>query len=113
MILGLSACSKGYTNISNAELTEMLESKPEYQFIDVRTNSEFYEQRIPGFANMDYYILEVDYSILDSLDKDVPVVLMCNSSNRSSSAAEIFIDEGFEDVYNLEFGIENWAGITE
>jgi len=113
LVFGLAACSKGYTDISNAELTEMLLSNPEYQFIDVRMSEEFYEERIPGFTNMDFYILEDDYSILDNLDKNIPVVLMCNSGNRSSNAAKIFADEGFEKVYNLENGIQNWTGITE
>jgi len=113
LVLGLSACFKGYTDISNSELIDMIENNPEYQFVDVRTNAEFYEERIPGFGNLDYDIFKNDYSILDNFDKDIPVVLMCNSGNRSSSAAKIFVDEGFVEVYNLEFGIENWTGTTE
>lgn len=113
MTLALSACSKDYTNISNSELADMLTDHPEYQFVDVRTSTEYYDTKIPGFTiNIDYYIFEDDYSLLDSLDKDIPVVLMCNSGNRSASAAKILIAEGFTTVYNLENGIQGWDGET-
>ena len=79
----------------------------------MRTSGEFYNQKIPGFnKNIDYYILEDDYSLLDGLDKTIPVVIMCNSGNRSVDASNIFVDEGFI-VYNLTNGIEGWYGPTE
>lgn len=111
-VFTLSACSKGYTNISNSELVAMLDDHPEYQFIDVRTNEEFYTSRIAGFKNLNYYFFMDDYSMLDDLDKDIPVVIMCNSGNRSVSASNIFVDLGFKTVYNLENGIEGWDGET-
>ena len=117
-VLTLSACSKeqNFTNISNEELETMLLNKDEYQFIDVRTKTEYYEEHIPGFNTyIDYYILEDDYSIIDiyNLDKTKPVVIMCNSVNRSVDASNIFYEEGFTEVYNLEFGIQGWTGETE
>ncbi|MEC9484605.1 MAG: rhodanese-like domain-containing protein [Candidatus Izemoplasma sp.] len=114
MVLTLAACnSQEYTDISNEELKTMLANE-KYQFVDVRTSEEFYTERIPGFTyNIDYYMLVEDYSLLDRLDKDVPVVIMCNSGNRSADAAEIFVDQGFETVYNLENGIVEWDGETE
>ena len=117
-VLTLSACSKeqNFTNISNEELETMLLNKDEYQFIDVRTKTEYYEEHIPGFNTyIDYYILEDDYSIIDiyNLDKTKPVVIMCNSGNRSVDASNIFYEEGFTEVYNLEFGSQGWTGETE
>ncbi len=115
LVLSLSACSKGYTNISNEELTDLLDNHyDEYQFIDVRTSDEFYTSRIPGFnINLDFYIFEDDYSLLGKLDKDIPVVIMCNSGNRSVSASKILVKEGFVEIYNLTNGIEGWTGATE
>lgn len=113
-VFALSACETGYTDISNAELQEMLDNNPEYQFLDVRTSREYNDKRIPGFTyQIDFYQLEDDYSLLDVLDKDVPVVIMCNSGNRSASAAKILVEEGFTTVYNLENGITGWNGETE
>jgi rhodanese-related sulfurtransferase len=114
LVFSLSACSKSFTNISNEELREMLDSDIDYYFIDVRTQEEFYTERIPGFTlNVDYYILDVNHDLISELDRSRPVVIMCNSGNRSVSASYIFLEEGFDEVYNLEFGIEGWDGETE
>ncbi len=115
LVFTLSACSTEYTNISNDELSDMLENHyDEYQFVDVRTSTEFYSEKIPGFnRNLDYYIFEDDYSLLDVLDKDIPVVIMCNSGNRSVDASKILVKEGFVEVYNLTYGIEGWDGTIE
>ncbi|QMS84370.1 rhodanese-like domain-containing protein [Candidatus Xianfuyuplasma coldseepsis] len=115
MIFALAACNtdKGYTNISNDELREMFDSDVNYYYIDVRTSKEYYEEHIEEFTmNIDYYHLEEDYSMLDDLDRSRPVIIMCNSGNRSASAAEIFVKEGFTEVYNVTKGIQGWDGET-
>jgi rhodanese-related sulfurtransferase len=113
VVLSLSACGAKYTNIDNDQLREMLASDVDYYFIDVRTREEYDESHIEGFNILiDYYILENDQSILDELDTSRPVVIMCNSGNRSVSASNIFLDYGFSEVYNLEEGIQGWDGTT-
>jgi len=117
-VFTLAACDKPENNvrmdINNFELQEMLDSDEEYQFVDVRTATEYNEAHIPGFdINLDYYEFQFDPEMLDVLDRDIPVVLMCRSGNRSVSAAEMLLDEGFDVVYNLEDGINGWTGETE
>lgn len=107
----LTSCGEKmeYTDIDNEGLQELLENKSEYQFIDVRTYQEYQEKRITGFNYlMDVYVLDGDISALDQLDKSKPIVLMCNSGNRSVDAAQIFWDAGFTEIYNLEDGIQGW-----
>ena len=115
-VFTLSACQKNYENIDNNQLREMLANPDDYQFVDVRTSQEYYDSHIPGFVTViDYYILEDDYSLIENydLDKDIPVVIMCNSGNRSVSASNIFHDQGFTTIYNLTDGIQGWDGDTE
>ncbi len=111
-IFTLTACGEEetfYTNIDNEELKEMLSSDEEYYFIDVRTLTEYNEKKINGFnLLMDVENLKLSTKLLEDLDKDIPVVLMCNSGNRSVEAAAIFEAEGFTTVYNLEDGIVGW-----
>jgi len=110
-VLFLTGCQDKaeYTNISNEDLATMLETPDDYQFIDVRTLSEYNDIHVPGFDILiDVHILEYDLSLLDRLDKDKPVVIMCNSGNRSVDAAQILWDNGFTDLYNLTDGIQGW-----
>ena len=109
-VFSLSACSKGYTDISNEELVEMLDSDIDYLFIDVRTNEEFQTGYISGFVNADLYKFEDNHSLLDIFDTSRPVVIMCNSGNRSVTASKIFLEIGFTEVYNLKDGIQGWDG---
>ena len=115
VVLTLSACGgQGYVDISNDELREMMaDSETNYYFIDVRTRAEYDEWHIEGFnLVIDQYILEDDQSILEELDTTRPVIIMCNSGNRSVDASNIFLEHGFTEVYNLEFGIQGWDGPT-
>jgi rhodanese-related sulfurtransferase len=115
IVLTLAACGgPGYTNIDNDELREMMADKEaDYLFIDVRTREEYDAEHIAGFnLVIDQYILEDDQSILDELDTSRPVVIMCNSGNRSVDASNIFLDYGFTEVYNLTNGIQGWDGET-
>lgn len=114
LVVTLSACSKNYTDINNDELREMLASDVDYYFIDVRTQEEYDEWHIPGFdLVVDYYILEDNHDYIQNLDTTRPVVIMCNSGNRSVSASNIFYEQGFTEIYNLEEGIQGWDGETE
>lgn len=120
-VFTLAACKENnFVDISNAELKEMLENNDDYQFIDVRTKEEYYNEHIPGFnRNVDFYKFEedvtylVEYINLVGLDKSKPVVIMCNSGNRSIDASNMFYDQGFTTVYNLKNGIQGWDGETE
>jgi rhodanese-related sulfurtransferase len=114
--ISLSSCgSLPYENISNQELITMMEDHPEYQYIDVRLPMELTTSygvgMIDGFVNVqleESVGFAVSRSLLNQFDKNIPVVIMCNSGNRSVTASEIFIEEGFETVYNLEYGIQGW-----
>lgn len=116
-VLGVSGCKKEtYSDIDNEQLKTFLETPDDYQFVDVRTAGEYYDKHVTGFEiNIDYYLLDESdgYSDFDILDKTKPVVVMCRSGNRSSLTAEILIELGFDTVYNLEDGINNWDGETE
>jgi rhodanese-related sulfurtransferase len=91
----------------------MLESDVDYYFIDVRTLDEYYTESIPGFdINFDFYLFENNHSLLSKLDTSRPVVIMCNSGNRSVEASKIFLEIGFTEVYNLKNGIQGWDGET-
>lgn len=107
-------CETAFTNIDNDELRAFFSVYPDYQYMDVRTMQEYDTWHIREFdIQIDYYQIENNMNLLSTLDKDTPVVIMCNSGNRSVEMAKILFEEGFTTIYNLEDGIQGWDGPTE
>ncbi|MBN1238714.1 MAG: sulfurtransferase [Gammaproteobacteria bacterium] len=46
---------------------------------------------------------------LEELPRDKPVVVMCHAGGRSRRVAEFLTGNGFEDVFNLQGGIDAWS----
>lgn len=75
--------------------------KDEVLIIDVRANDEYKEGHIPHAINI---ALEDVENRLDEIAdfKDKPVILYCNTGNRSGKAADILVENGFINVTNAE-----------
>jgi rhodanese-related sulfurtransferase len=87
-------------NISGRELTRMIQQNPNLQLIDVRTPSEYAQAHIPGAVNIQ--LQDVNAALQDGrIDKDRPVVFICQSGARSYMAGLLAITYGYTDVYNL------------
>jgi rhodanese-related sulfurtransferase len=87
-------------NISGRELNRMIQQTPELQRIDVRTPAEYDQGHIPGAVNIQ---LQDVNSALQSgeIDKDKPLVFICQSGARSYMAGLLAITYGYEEVNNL------------
>ncbi len=92
--------------VNGIEMTDFLEIMEEVQIIDVRNATEFNEGHIPGAEN-----IFVGYLIknLDKIDKNKPVVIHCQSGDRSSIAYSILAGNGFDNVKNYAKGMSEWA----
>lgn len=75
--------------------------------LDVRTLGEFKNGHIKEAGQLNYYALDFKQKLL-LLPKDQPIYLYCNTGYRSQRAAEILVENGFNNVYNLEHGIMEW-----
>ena len=62
---------------------------------------------IPRSIHIDYY-LENFKDELSKLDKSKRTIVYCAVGGRSAKACEIMVKMGFEDVYNMEGGIDGW-----
>jgi len=82
------------------------EEKREHQLIDVR---EPWEVEVGNISGVHMPMHE----ILDSIEKirrDIPVVVHCRSGSRSAAVVHhLTLQLGYENVYNLEGGIEAWS----
>ncbi|MFV0275188.1 MAG: rhodanese-like domain-containing protein [Bacilli bacterium] len=87
--------------ISSVDLINFMSENPSYQYIDVRELDEVLDSFVEGFSNIPLENIEKGNF---ALNKDIPVVVLCRSGNRSMDAARILIKDGYK-VYNVEDGI--------
>ena len=100
--------------ISSTELRELLESteplKP-LRILDVRTPAEFETAHIRGSHNVPLDVLDKHGSeVVQQLDQDDDVVLVCKSGQRSAQAAALLHNAGLAGGRVLEKGITDWEG---
>ncbi len=71
------------------------------RWLDVRLPSEHQNMAIEGSLNIPLYFIRLK---LTTLNRDVPYVVYCDTGRRSSAAAYILVERGFE-AYVLEGGL--------
>ncbi|WP_413437579.1 rhodanese-like domain-containing protein [Sulfuriferula sp. GW1] len=50
---------------------------------------------------------------LDTLDKNAHIVVICHHGVRSMQVARYLEHAGFEQVYNLQGGVDSWAQVVD
>lgn len=80
-------------------------SKAYAQFVDVRTPEEYSGGHAARAVNLPLDILSTK---LDTLEKNEPVYLICQTGNRSRKAAAMLKDAGFNTVLNVTGGTVAW-----
>ncbi|MHB1950746.1 MAG: rhodanese-like domain-containing protein [Acidiferrobacteraceae bacterium] len=76
-------------------------------FVDVREPTEFAGGHIPKARNMPLGTLPQAAADLEKL-KDKPIILYCQSGQRSMRAATLLRQQGANTVYNLAGGFAHW-----
>ena len=92
--------------VNPAEFQQLIK-KPGSVLLDVRTQSEFKNGHISNSGQLNYYAFNFRKKLL-LLPKDEPIYLYCNTGWRSEKAAKILVENGYNNVYNLEHGIMDW-----
>jgi CRP-like cAMP-binding protein len=77
------------------------------RWLDVRLPSEHQNLGIEGAMNVPLYLIRLK---LSTLDRTKPYIVYCDTGRRSSAAAYILVERGFE-VYVLRGGLGNGAGL--
>ena len=100
-----------YVNITAEQAKEIMDSREDYIILDVRTQDEFDESRIPGAILIPHD--EITEKAEDLLtDKDQLILVYCRSGRRSKLAAEALVELGYTNI--KEFGgIIDWPYETE
>lgn len=77
--------------------------------VDVREGSEYRSGHIPRSKHISLGQL---LQRLREVPKDKTVVVVCRSGSRSSRAAEMLMEAGYRNVYNMSGGMQRWSGPT-
>ncbi|MCO4276036.1 rhodanese-like domain-containing protein [Pseudarthrobacter sp. HLT3-5] len=101
------AFSKPYKTISVAEAKDLLSSGA--SLIDVRSAQEWRSGRAPQAKRVPLDRLQTSTS---GINKNRPVIAMCQSGVRSASAARLLATQGYE-VYSLRGGMSAWRQAGE
>ncbi len=76
--------------------------------VDVREPSEYVEGHLPDARNIPLGELENRVGEIEKF-KDRPLILVCRTGARSSSACSRLAKLGFVKVQNLDGGVTDWA----
>jgi rhodanese-related sulfurtransferase len=97
--------------ITSIELRKLLESSPAPRLVDVRSPGEFETAHITGSYNVPLDVLDKHRpEIVQRLERDRDVVLVCRSGQRSTQAAELLREAGLTSGRVLEKGLIDWEG---
>jgi rhodanese-related sulfurtransferase len=96
-----------YTELSAVEADKFIQNvRP--LILDVRTPGEFQSGHIKGAVLIPVQVLQKQLSSL-APNKQREILIYCASGNRSTVASRILINNGFEKISNLRYGINDWA----
>ncbi|MFT6034787.1 MAG: rhodanese-related sulfurtransferase [Marivirga sp.] len=91
----------------NAEEFDKLSKEENTIVLDVRSPEEKVEGFIEGATQVN--IMGLDFAdTVKALDKNKTYLVYCRSGNRSGTACGFMASNGFEQLYNLEGGINAW-----
>ena len=91
--------------ISVERVYEIITNNEDYFILDVRNQDEYDEAHIEGVVLISVNTLE---SRLSELPEDKPIIVYCKTGGRSAAAAEILVENGFTEVYDMGGGITEW-----
>jgi rhodanese-related sulfurtransferase len=94
------------TTIHPSELRQLRQEDPNLRILDVRTGAEFESVHIPGSFNVPLDMLAEHVKQVAHLDR--PVVLVCQSGGRATTAQEKLNAAGKRNLRVLEGGMGSW-----
>ncbi len=100
------AAPEGVPTISVRELKARMDRKEELLLIDVREPYEYEIARIDGSRLIPLGEFQDHAS---GLPRTGTLVMQCHSGARSEYATQLLREAGFENVFNLEGGIDAWS----
>ncbi|MES2309236.1 MAG: molybdopterin-synthase adenylyltransferase MoeB [Verrucomicrobiota bacterium] len=104
--VGTKEESFGVPEITVEELKEAIDSKKEFDILDVREPQEYEIAKIPGSKLIPMGQLA---SRIHELDSAREIYILCKSGVRSAKSWKLLYDSGFRRIKNVAEGIDAWS----
>ena len=85
----------------------LLINREDAQVIDVRETDEYVSGHVPEARNIPVSAIDDRLADLEK-NKDVPLIVVCQSGARSAKVVEKLRRKGFAKVFNLSGGVAAW-----
>ena len=89
------------------EVKEKLDNGDKFALVDVREESEFAKDHLPGALHLGKGIIERDIETRVP-DLNTPMILYCGGGFRSALAADNLQKMGYKNVLSMDGGIRGW-----
>lgn len=102
---GLPVAAGNVEDVTPSELNAMLSSGNGLVIVDVREPWEYMQGHVPGAKLIPLGQLAAR---AEELDPSQPVAVICQTGNRSQSAAAVLGQKGISKIYNVAGGMTDW-----
>lgn len=96
-----------YKEVTASEAEQILKNTNPI-ILDVRTPAEYRQGHIEGAQLLPVQVFQRYMDKLSSY-KNHDVFIYCATGNRSTVASRLLIENGFNKIYNLRYGISDWS----
>lgn len=110
-IKNLFSKSAKYNKLSSEEFENALKKSKKIMILDVRHRHEFDAEKIHNAVNMDVRMPNFKEKMAH-YDKSKSYYVYCQSGSRSSKACRYLDELGFENINNLQGGLNKYEGRT-
>lgn len=100
-------------DLAQLDWVEQLNNDNNAVILDVRTQDEVDEGKIPNALHIDIYKGQGFIYEVDTLDKSKNYYVYCKAGGRSAQACAVMNQLGFKKTYNLIGGFSQWTGNVE
>ncbi|NOL49683.1 rhodanese-like domain-containing protein [Pelistega europaea] len=87
-------------------LKQWLDEGRDITLLDVREDNEVAFANIPGHLHIPMHLIPIRHA---EIDDSKPLVIYCHHGMRSLQTGLYLTEVGFEDVYNVQGGIDAWS----
>ncbi len=95
-----------FTSISAHAAQGLMKSKRDLVILDVRTTQEIL--RDGALAGSQQTSLRAIFQDQLTVAKETPIMVVCAVGGRSYAAGQIMVRQGFQEIYNLRGGLDEW-----